>query len=231
MKKISIKILTLFIAGFAFSCNEEISSEVNIDTSSNSEMSKPSPPTIVSKVTIGNQIWTTTNLNVSRYRNGDIIPEVYDPEIWRNLTSGAYCTSECDNYTKLYNWYAVSDPRGLAPEGWHVPSTLEISTLANFLGGASVAGGKMKSTSSAWRVPNIAATNSHGFTALPFGGRLAEANGWYACDNFGIWWTSTETSATEARYYRVQGTSAVLETSFLTPQDKREGYNIRLIKN
>ena len=82
-------------------------------------------------VSICSQTWMFKNLNVDRYRNGDPIPNVTDPAIWAGLTTGAYCYYNNDSatyavvYGKLYNWYAVNDPRGLAPEGWHVPSDVE----------------------------------------------------------------------------------------------------------
>ena len=64
----------------------------------------------------------------------------------------AWCYYENDpkngaKYGKLYNWYAVNDPRGLAPAGWHVPSDAEWTILSDFLGGESTAGKKMKSLS------------------------------------------------------------------------------------
>ncbi len=129
-----------------------------------------------STVKICNQTWTAKNLNVSHYRNGDIIPQVTDPAIWPTITTGAWCWYDNDstnygaNYGKLYNWYAVNDPRGLAPEGWHVPSDGEWTILTNCLGGSSVAGGKMKETgTNFWASPNTGATNSSGFSALPAG--------------------------------------------------------------
>ena len=132
---------------------------------------------IYKTVTICNQIWTETNLNVSKYRNGDIIPEVTDPTQWRNLTIGAWCyylnnTANGPIYGKLYNWYAVNDSRGLAPTGYHIPSDAEFTILTTCLGGESIAGDKMKETSSThWIIPNTLATNASGFTALPGGVR------------------------------------------------------------
>lgn len=78
-------------------------------------------------VKIGNQVWMTSNLDVGCYRNGDPIPEVRDPIQWSDLRTGAWCYYENDsgNGTRLYNWYAVNDPRGLAPLGWHIPSDEE----------------------------------------------------------------------------------------------------------
>lgn len=140
-------------------------------------------------VYIGNQIWTKSNLNVSRYRNGDVIPQVTDPTQWNSLTSGAWCYYNNDPangliYGKLYNWYAVNDPRGLAPVGYHIPSTNEWDILKASVGGD---GGKLKEIGTTyWLAPNAGATNSSGFTGLP-GGRL----GAYI-NEIGKWWSTTQ---------------------------------------
>jgi uncharacterized protein (TIGR02145 family) len=160
-------------------------------------------------VTIGTQIWQSTNLDVTTYRDGTPIPQVTDPGQWDNLTTGAWCyfnntTANGTIYGKLYNWYAIAgihdaaslnNPslrKQLAPQGWHVPSDAEWTTLTTFLGGVSVAGGKMKSTGiSLWLSPNTGATNESGFTGLPGGYRdsLGEFQGLgYA----GLWWSSSE---------------------------------------
>lgn len=146
-------------------------------------------------VTIGSQTWTKSNLNVSRYRNGDVIPQVTDPTQWLSLTTGAWCYHNNDPangpiYGKLYNWYAVNDSRGLSPTGYHVPSDGEWTTLINFLGGVSVAGGKMKSTT-LWNSPNTGATNSSGFTGLPGGFRYNDGT-FTRIGYFGFWWSSSE---------------------------------------
>src|SRR5436190_23369500 len=128
-------------------------------------------------VTICDQVWMIKNLDVSTYRNGDPIPEVTDPSQWAGLTTGAWCYYENNSangtiYGKLYNWYAVNDPRGLAPLGWHVPSDEELTTLTSCLGGVFVAGGTMKETGTThWLAPNTEATNSSGWTGLPGGYR------------------------------------------------------------
>ena len=85
-------------------------------------------------VNICDQFWTKTNLNVSKYRNGDIIPQVTDIATWNGLTTGAWCYYNNDStngttYGKLYNWYAVVDPRGLAPSGYHISTIAELTTL------------------------------------------------------------------------------------------------------
>ena len=152
---------------------------------------------------IGTQEWTTKNLNVSKYRNGDIIPEVKDPKEWASLTTGAWCYYNNDPkngaiYGKLYNWYAVNDPRGLAPEGFHIPSDSEWTALTDYLGGANVAGGKMKATgTSLWSSPNKDATNRRGFTGLP-GGYRTNFGTFYYIGGLGNWWSSSELITNDA---------------------------------
>ncbi len=147
-------------------------------------------------VTIGSQVWSCKNLDVTTYRNGDPIPQVTDADQWFNLTTGAWCYYNNDPangtlYGKLYNWFAVNDPRGLAPQGWHVPTDAEFTTLTNSLGGVSVAGGKMKSTSTLWLSPNTGATNSSGWSGLP-GGYRNMSGLFNGIGNYGSWWSSTE---------------------------------------
>ncbi len=183
-------------------------------------------------VTICNQTWTKTNLNVSKYRNGDVIPQVTDPTAWVNLTTGAWCYYNNDPangliYGKLYNWYAVTDPRGIAPQGWHVPTDSEWTQLTNCLGGTSGAGGKMKSTDMLWLSPNTAATNSSGFTGLPGGYR--DVNGsfkWIGYNCF--WWSSSEESFSYA-WYRLlyyNGGSAYRASYSLNV-----GYSVRCVRD
>ena len=156
-------------------------------------------PTIV----IGTQQWMEKNLDVLTYRNGDIIPQVTDPTAWAALTTGAWCYYNNDVangaiYGKLYNWYAVNDPRGLAPTGWHVPTDDEWTTLSTTLGGDAVAGGKMKvAGTTRWTTPNTGATNESGFAGLPGGFR--NSNGSFSnVGGAGYWWSSTEFNTTFA---------------------------------
>ncbi|MCX6161104.1 MAG: fibrobacter succinogenes major paralogous domain-containing protein [Ignavibacteriae bacterium] len=144
-------------------------------------------------VTIGTQEWTSENLNVEHYRNGDLIPQVQNKKEWLNLTTGAWCYYNNDSangktYGKLYNWFAVNDSRGLAPEGWHIPSDTEWTILTDFLGGA--VGGKLKATT-LWQSPNTEATNESGFTGLPGGGR--GSNGRFDfIGKFCFFWSASE---------------------------------------
>jgi len=149
----------------------------------------------IETVTIGSQVWMKKNLNVTYYRNGDPIPNVTDPTAWSNLTTGAYCNYDNDESHsvsdgKLYNWYAVNDPRGLAPRGWHVPSDAEWTTLVNYLGGENVAGGKLKATIH-WNYPNTGATNESGFTAYPGGYRNNLNGNFMEVGLYGYWRSPT----------------------------------------
>ena len=163
----------------------------------------PQTPQNISTVTICNQVWMTKNLDVTSYRNGDAIPQVTDSSTWANLTSGAWCYYINDPangpiYGKLYNWYAVNDPRGLAPQGYHVPSDAEWTALETCLGGSSVAGGEMKEAGLMhWRSPNTGATNSSGFAGLPGGLRYFFGSFYYDGSN-GFWWSSSEFNTARA---------------------------------
>ena len=148
------------------------------------------------KVTIGSQIWTTKNLDVEAYRNGDAITQVQDSSTWAKLSTGAWCyyenkSANGSSYGKLYNWYAVNDPRGLAPKGYHIPSNEEWTTLTDYLGGQSQAGTKMKS-SSGW--PNyFNGSNTIGFEGLP-GGYRNSFGDFNNIGAYGFWWSSSESN-------------------------------------
>jgi uncharacterized protein (TIGR02145 family) len=159
-------------------------------------------------VFIHGQHWMTTNLAVTHYRNGDPIPQVQNVAKWAALTTGAWCWYKNDSatgavYGRLYNWYAVHDPRGLAPAGWHVPSDAEWDTLQVHLGGN--AGGKLKDTGTIeagtglWAAPNRGATNRSGFTAFP-GGLRDYYGRFYFVGYSGYWWSSTEYDIGSAWY-------------------------------
>jgi uncharacterized protein (TIGR02145 family) len=184
-------------------------------------------------VTICNQTWTSTNLDTTTYRNGDTIPQVTDPTQWAALTTGAWCYYNNDSgngttYGKLYNWYAVNDPRGLAPLGYHIPSYTEWITLFNCLGNSLIAGGKMKETGTLhWNTPNTAATNSSGFTALP-GGFKYNTSGFNNIGNNGFWWSSSENTQIDASSTSI---SHISGNTFGNPISKAFGLSVRCIKD
>jgi uncharacterized protein (TIGR02145 family) len=164
----------------------------------------------IDEVIIGDQVWKSTNLDLDTFRNGDLIPHVESDEAWVKAGENqqpAWCyydnSSEYGKkYGKLYNWYAVNDPRGIAPEGFHIPTDNEWISLTTYLGGESVAGSKMKSVGTAyWNGTNTGATNESGFSVLPCGYR----NGYGSFDdirNKAFFWSATEDDSGRA-YIRI----------------------------
>lgn len=220
MKKHLLFLLFFFVT---ISCTDEKTVDNHI--------SRPISPIVDGQVQIGTQVWKTKNLNVSRYRNGDIIPQVNDPTEWANLTTGAWCYYNNDplngsSYGKLYNWYAVIDPRAIAPAGWHIPTDTEWTVLTTFLGGEPYAGGMMKSTTG-WNIPNLGANNGSHLTGLPSG--LRTQNGLYgnlgSCTYF---WSSTEFDSTKG-FVRALYSNYYLVSRTLP--DKKYGCSVRCIKD
>jgi len=130
-------------------------------------------------VTIGTQTWMQENLRTTLYNDNSSIPLVTDKTEWKNLSSAGYCWYDNDGdsyksaYGALYNWYTVNTGK-LCPSGWHVPTNAEWITLANYLGGESVAGDKLKEAGSDYWGDLNTGTNETGFTALPGGYRTEE---------------------------------------------------------
>ncbi|MGV8019010.1 MAG: fibrobacter succinogenes major paralogous domain-containing protein [Ignavibacteria bacterium] len=181
--------------------------------------------------TIGTKEWTTENLNVEHYRNGDVIPQVQDAAEWKKLTTGAWCyyenlTENGKTYGKLYNWYAVTDSRGLVPEGWHVPSDEEFTDMTNSLGGNETAGGKLKAVT-LWNEPNKGATNESGYSALP-GGYRADNGSFKLLLKYGCFWTSTQTTTVGARCRELHNniTDIIRDT-----YNKKCGLHVRCVKD
>ncbi|MEY3048663.1 MAG: hypothetical protein RL365_701 [Bacteroidota bacterium] len=189
------------------------------------------------EVKIGNQIWMTENLNVETFRNGDIVPEAKSAKDWLYAAKNkkpAWCYYENDLsngkcYGKLYNWYALTDSRGLAPKGWHIPTYAEWSTLIDFLGGWENALSKMKSPSGWDNEGN--GSNKSGFFALPGGFRYDDGS--FSDIGFmGYWWSATDTNT------RLPETAYTInldsfEGGGVTDYNlyKNNGLSIRCIKN
>ncbi|MBA4313052.1 MAG: hypothetical protein C0417_10530 [Chlorobiaceae bacterium] len=145
----------------------------------------------IKEVKIGEQIWMAENLNVDHFRNGDSIPEVSDPDEWAKLTTGAWCYYENDpengkKYGKLYNWYAVNDPRGLAPESWHIPSEHEFAILEIAVDNDADA---LKAIGEG--IDDGSGTNTSGFSALLSGNRF-DYGRFYNLGFDTYFWGSTE---------------------------------------
>jgi uncharacterized protein (TIGR02145 family) len=168
-------------------------------------------------VAIGTQCWMQENLRTRLYNDGTEISfnnsggSEGTTITWPFLGIGAYSiyandsvttpSSNLSNYGYLYNWYAVkgittlfiTTYKNICPTGWHVPTDAEWNTLINYLGGTSLAGGKMKSTSSLWASPNTGANNSSGFTALP-GGYRSDNGSFIGVRDVAFFWSASEQS-------------------------------------
>jgi len=174
-------------------------------------------------VKIGLQEWATEDLKVTKFRNGEDIPLVTDNKEWTELTTAAYCVTPNGQY--LYNWYAVNDPRGLAPEGFHVPTDEGWTELENYLGGDEVAGTKMKSSPS--NTPPWDGTNSSGFSALPNGARSHDDGHFSGAVYYGIWWSSSAYGSSYAwiRYIDANKDFVVRDGGSL-----QQGFSVRCLK-
>lgn len=183
-------------------------------------------------VIIGSQTWMKKNLDVAVYRNGDPIPRVTTVQELAARRTGAWCYYENDPsngniYGRMYNWYAVNDSRGLAPDGWHTSTQPEWNVLNTFLGGSTIAGSKLKSVSG-WNPPNAGADNSSGFTALP-GGTAYVFAGFRLKGDGTQFWTSITLSDTLSGL--AVGLSASDEQARLIVTDRRDAQYVRCVKN
>jgi uncharacterized protein (TIGR02145 family) len=198
-----------------------------------------------------NQTWTKTNLNVSKYRDGYIIPQITNQTEWNNLTTGAWCYYDDDpvngaTYGKLYNWYAVAgiydaaslaNPslrKQLSPSGWHVANNEEFRNLSICFGGNTISGDKLKETGTThWNHPT-GATNISGFTALPGGSRTGQGGVYQVINFMGEWWGSGEASTTNALSTYLNTINTANNTSDFYPgmvAHKRSGFSVRLVKD
>jgi uncharacterized protein (TIGR02145 family) len=189
---------------------------------------------IYNTVTIGTQAWMAENLKTTKYNDGTAIP--FAP--YQVLITPAYTWFLNDEasfkatYGALYNWYTVSattnDGKNICPTGWHIPTDSEWTILTTYLGGETLAGGKLKEIGTAhWGLQNIGATNESGFTALP-GGYRNPLGGYNYLGGTGNWWSSTENSM-ENSWCRIMGSgfSYVSRSSV----DKRYGISARCVKD
>lgn len=183
-------------------------------------------------VAAGTQVWMSANLDVSTFRNGEPIPEAKTVEEWKKAgkkKQPAWCYYNNDPtngkmYGKLYNWYAVTDPRGIAPEGWRVPSFGDWGVLTDYLGGNYVAAIKMKSKSGWLNDGN--GKDSLGFSCLPGGSRDADGTfgdlGGYCT----LWSSSGNRSDAMGR-----GFSHSRDDATVNIISKKDGVSVRCIKD
>lgn len=188
---------------------------------------------VYTTVTIGTQVWMAENLRTTTYNDGTSIPQVTANNEWKNMKTAAFCwygndaDSYGNTYGALYNWYAVNTDK-LCPAGWHVPTHDEWTTLTDYIGGAVVAGGKLKESGTLhWDSPNFGATNETGFTGLPGGSR--QDGGFMFIGVSGSWWSATESNADWAIERGLNYNSgSVFWVSF---NPKSNGYSVRCLKD
>jgi len=180
---------------------------------------------------IGTQEWMTTNLDVVKYNNGDSIPYVELNSEWQQLKTGAWCyylndSEYGEEYGKLYNWYAINDPRGIAPQGFRVPTEQDVDTLFNFLcGDSKFCGGHLKSTTEDWFQPNTGATNLTEFTALPAGFRKPDGD-FSDAGRSAYFWASSEVNDLSASMLKLVHNSSI----FIQDYDiKGSAFSVRCV--
>ena len=199
----------------------------------NSVSKQDSTKIAIDEIKIGKQIWCVKNLDLANFRNGDPIPEAKTKKEWQKASENgkpAWCyyenkTSNGTKYGKLYNWYAISDPRGLAPKGYHIPTDAEWTKLTNYLDGEDEAGTKMKS-SFGWD-KNGNGTNSSGFSGLPGGFRSIDG-AFFGIGSLGDWWSSTESDTNDAwiRYLDCSGGDVERSDGY-----EKIGFSVRCLRD
>ena len=195
---------------------------------------------IYKTVSIGTQTWMAENLKVTRFQNGDLIANETDLAKWGHfqITTSAYCwynndSSNKDSYGALYNWFAASDTRNIAPSGWRVASAEDWSKLELYLNPfnnhQSNAGNKLRETTSAhWKNTNDFSiiTNQTGFTALPAGKVVTLPFGFMdIASSCAYFWTNTGTLDGSSCVYL----GAEISLDYMQPNCK--GFSIRCVKN
>ncbi|MBN2016747.1 MAG: fibrobacter succinogenes major paralogous domain-containing protein [Candidatus Cloacimonetes bacterium] len=237
---------TIYAKAFDTSNNNTNSETINILVCENGTVTDIDDNVYQTKM-FGNQEWMVENLKVNHYRNGDPIPNATDGSTWAALTYGAYCyynnnSSNSETYGALYNWYAVEDSRGLAPEGWHVPTDDEIKELEMYLGlsesqansegwrgtneGSKLAGSHDLWTNGAMR--NDPEFGSSGFDLIPGGFRNYYSGSFYSMGYSGRFWSSTENNKHPAWYRDVDyDYTTVYRYGFI----KCGGFSVRCVKD
>jgi uncharacterized protein (TIGR02145 family) len=187
-------------------------------------------------ITIGTQTWMAENLKTTKLNDGTNIALVTSSATWGTLSTPAYCWFNNDEasykvtYGALYNWYTANTGK-LCPSGWHIPNNTEWTTLTDYLGGQSIAGGKLKETGTAhWTTPNTGATDEVYFTGLPAGAR-GGAGDFNIIGNYGYWWTANAHSVDPEYawgFVLAYNSIAVIRADYYY---KRDGFSVRCVKN
>ena len=221
---------TLYITGLVFM--------LTIDNASGQK--KPETITdidgnIYKIVKVGEQWWMASNLKTTRYSNGDLIGTTTLDTLDISETSTpkfqwVYAGKESNGntYGRFYTWYAATDGRNICPDGWQLPSDNDWKALIFFLGEGTIAGGRLKvSGTNFWQSPNLGATNSSGFTALP-GGYRSYNGTYYDMGSYGYWWSSKVGSKKLAQYFTLGYKSKAVGSYNV---DKAYGFSVRCVKS
>jgi uncharacterized protein (TIGR02145 family) len=183
-------------------------------------------------VAIGTQVWFKENLRTKKYRSGALIPVKTNTDTSTLVGQMYYYSNDSlanySVYGALYNWKATQSSDSLCPVGWHVPTDAEWTTLTTFLGGTSVAGGKMKSIGTTyWNSPNTGATNESGFSALPGGFRNNDGS-FIVIRSYAFFWSATEFDAFDAWLRDLYSDNSNV-SRFIS--NKSLGASVRCLKN
>ena len=234
---------TYFVRAFATnSAGTAYGNEISFKTYNN-DATQDIDGNYYNTVTIGSQVWMAENLKTTRYNDGTAIPLVTDNAAWGALTTPGYCwynndeATYKDQYGALYNWYVVNAEsnggKNACPAGWYVPNDADWSILTTYLGGESVAGGKLKESGTVhWQSPNSEATNEFLFSALPGGRRVGNGpidglGAFSAIGYDGSWWSATEFSSNWSYYRNIQNQAADVYRAIF---DKPFGFSVRCLQ-
>lgn len=217
--KAKILLITMTVYFIGFSINAQVTDKNGI---------------VYKTVKIGTQIWMSENVKTTTFQNGDLIPEAKNVEDWikagkegKPMFISWDKSSDIKDYGNLYNWYAITDKRGFAPKGWHIPSDKEWTILANFLGGTKLATDKLKSDSLriGWEVYE-GGSNVSGFSGYP-GGKITPEGSYEDLSFYGYWWSSSESDGLGLnRNLSMDNSPFDSASSF-----KGNGFSVRCIKD
>jgi uncharacterized protein (TIGR02145 family) len=219
----------------AFASNEvgtAYSNQIKLTTNTASTTISDIEGNTYNTINIGNQIWMTSNLSTSRFRNGVYIPYILNSTQWATTKSPALSFYNHDNnfesnYGKQYNWYAVADPQGLCPVGWHIPTNSDWTVLSDNLGGLNLAGGRMKNAGTTFWIFPSNGTNASGFNGLPGGFRNVDGTFGILLHN-AYWWSATDENEQNAFSRSIVYTDNVLSVNSSL---KNQGFSIRCLKD
>ncbi len=217
MKIINIKLIVTVILLLMLLCCRESTNKRSQD---------------IIELTIGNQIWMTDNLNVEEFRNGDPIKHIKSAKEWKKAGENgvpAWCYYDNDSnndavHGKLYNWHAINDPRGLAPDGWHIPTTDEWNILIEHLGGEKEAGGNLKDLIQATEIQT--SNKQQKLKSLTSGFRSDKGS--YNFGKIGSWWSANELGSSDAFFYFLNYDLDVMMRGY---GEKSNGLSVRCIKD